>query len=40
MFDSSSNPDLARQVEAAIEQGLGATLREHFSGAASENVVD
>jgi membrane protein len=40
MFDSSSNPDLARQVEAAIEQGLGATLREHFSGAASENVAD
>lgn len=31
MFDASSNPQLARQVEAAIEQGLGVTLDAHFA---------
>ena len=31
VFDPSGNAGLVRQVEAAIEQGLSATLAEHFS---------
>lgn len=33
VFDPSGNAGLVRQVEAAIEQGLSATLAEHFSKA-------
>ncbi|MDP3669041.1 MAG: YihY family inner membrane protein [Telluria sp.] len=33
VFDPSGNAGLVRQVEAAIEQGLSATLAEHFSRA-------
>ncbi|MEO6352317.1 MAG: YihY family inner membrane protein [Burkholderiaceae bacterium] len=33
VFDSSGNAGLVRQVEAAVEQGLRATLAEHFSKA-------
>lgn len=32
MFASGDNPVLARQVEAAIEQGLSVTLTEYFAG--------
>ena len=32
VFDASGNAPLARQVEAAVEQGLGETLAEHFAG--------
>lgn len=31
VFDPSGNAALAKQVEAAVEQGLGETLAEHFS---------
>lgn len=31
VFDASGNAALARQVEAAVEQGLGETLAEHFA---------
>jgi membrane protein len=31
MFDPAGNPELARQVEHAIEQGLGQTLGAYFS---------
>jgi membrane protein len=33
VFDPSGNAGLVRQVEAAIEQGLSATLAEHFAKA-------
>lgn len=33
VFDPSGNAGLVRQVETAIEQGLSATLAEHFSRA-------
>lgn len=33
VFDPSGNAGLVRQVETAIEQGLSATLAEHFSKA-------
>lgn len=31
VFDASGDAALARQVEAAVEQGLGETLAEHFA---------
>ena len=35
VFDASGNAGLVRQVEAAVEQGLGETLAEHFAKAAT-----
>ncbi|RJG00744.1 YihY family inner membrane protein [Noviherbaspirillum sedimenti] len=38
VFNTAHNPDLAREVESAVEQGLQQTLAAHFAGSRQTGV--